>query len=374
MTLKPDRETLEKRIRKLEEELRQCRQTDKSVGEAEETARALLNATSESAILIDTKGTILAVNEVAVHRLDKLNVNIIRRNINDVLSSDVAIQIKNKIDAVISLGEPIQFENESEGFLYANTIYPVFGRHGNIQKLAIYTRDVTVQKRAVEALRESEEKFRSISTSAQDALIMMNNRGNISYWNEAAERIFGYTKKEAIDRDLHGLLAPKKYLEAFTKGFEGFKETGQGSVIGKTIEMLALRKDGTEFSMELSLSSFQFQDQWHALGVIRDISDRKQAEKEKLQKEKLQGVLEMAGAACHELNQPLQIISGYYELVIKDIPDDHSLNANDKIIQEQIVKMGEITKKIMKITKYETRPYTDGSKIIDIDKSSDTIT
>lgn len=374
MTLKPDRETLEKRIRKLEEELRQCRQTDKSVGEAEETARALLNATSESAILIDTKGTILAVNEVAVHRLDKLNVNIIRRNINDVLSSDVAIQIKNKIDAVISLGEPIQFENESEGFLYANTIYPVFGRHGNIQKLAIYTRDVTVQRRAVEALRESEEKFRSISSSAQDALIMMNSRGNISFWNEAAERIFGYTKKEAIDRDLHGLLVPKKYLEAFTKGFEGFKETGRGSTIGKTIEMSALRKDGTEFSMELSLSSFQLQGQWHALGVIRDISDRKQAEKERLQKEKLEGVLEMAGAACHELNQPLQIISGYYELLIKDIPDDHYLNANINIIREQIYKMGEITKKIMKITKYETKPYTPGSIIIDIDKSSDAIT
>ena len=261
MTLKPDFGTLEKRIRDLEEALQQCRQAGKSVSEAEETSRALFNATLESAILIDTKGTILAVNEVAVHRLDKLNVNIIRMNINDVLPSDVAIQIKNKIDAVISSGEPIQFENESEGSLYANTIYPLFGKHGNVQKVAIYTRDVTVQRQAVEALRESEEKFRSISSSAQDALIMMSSKGNITYWNEAAERIFGYTKKEAIDRDLHRLLVPKKYLEAFTKGFEGFKETGQGSAIGKTIEMSAFRKDGTEFSMELSLSSFQLQGQ-----------------------------------------------------------------------------------------------------------------
>jgi len=374
MTLNPDRETLQKRIREFEEKLQQCRQANKSVGEAEGTARALLNATSESAILIDTKGTILAINEVAIYMLDKLNVNIIRRNINDVLPSDVAIQIKKRIDVVVESGEPIQFEYESDGLSYASTVYPIFGRHGNIQKLAIYTRDVTVQRRAVEALRESEEKFQSISSSAQDALIMMNSRGNISYWNEAAERIFGYTKKDAVDRDLHRLLVPKKYLEAFTKGFEGFKETGQGSAIGKTIEMSALRKDGTEFSMELSLSSFQLRGQWHALGVIRDISDRKKAEKERLQKEKLQGVLEMAGAACHELNQPLQIISGYYELLIKDIPDDHSLNANLKIIQEQINKMGEITKKIMKITKYETKPYTHGSIIIDIDKSSDTIT
>jgi len=374
MTLKPDRKTLEKRIRELEEALQQCRQTDKSVGEAEETARALLNATSESAMLIDTKGTILALNEVAVYRLNKLNVKIIRMNINDVLPSDVAIPIKKKIDAVISSGEPIQFEDEGDGFLYANTIYPIFGRHGNVEKLAIYTRDVTDQRRALEALRESEEKFRRISSSAQDALIMMSSEGNITYWNEAAERIFGYTKEEVIDRDLHRLLVPKKYLEAFTKGLEGFKKTGQGSAIGKTIEMSALRKDGTEFSMELSLSSFQLEGQWHALGVIRDISHRKQAEKERLQKEKLQGVLEMAGAACHELNQPLQVISGYNELLIKDIPEDHSLASYAEIIREQIDKIGEITRKIMKITKYETKPYAQGTIIIDIDKSSDTIT
>ena len=177
-----------------------------------------------------------------------------------------------------------------------------------------------------------------------------------------------------MGRDLHRLLVPKKYLDAFMKGFKGFQKTGQGNAIGKTIEMSALRKDGTEFSMEISLSSFQLEGQWHALGVIRDISHRKQAEKERLQKEKLQGVIEMAGAACHELNQPLQVIFGYNELLIKDLPEDHSLVENLNIIVEQIEKMGKITRKIMKITKYETKPYAQGAIIIDIDKSSDTIT
>ncbi|MBW2493101.1 MAG: PAS domain S-box protein [Deltaproteobacteria bacterium] len=373
MAPRPNCDTLEKRIRKLEEELQRCSQADKSMGEGEDTARALLNATSESAILIDAKGIILAVNEVAVQMLGKLNVNIIRTNIRDVLPADVAERIKKKIDAVIDSGESIQFEYESDRLIYANTVYPIFERHGSIEKLALYTRDITDQRQAIEALRESEEKFRSISSSAQDALIMMNSSGNISYWNEAAERIFGYTKKEAINRNLHKLLVPQKYHEAFTKGFKGFKETGQGSAIGKTLEMSALRKDGREFFMELSLSSFQLQGQWHALGVVRDVSDRNQAEKERLQKEKLEGVLEMAGAACHELNQPLQIMFGYNELLIKDIPDDHPLFAKLNIIREQIEKMRVITKKIMKITKYETKPYAQGSIIIDIDKSSDTI-
>jgi len=372
MRLKTDPDTLKRRIRELEQALDQCRQSQRSAGDAEETARALLNATSESAILINTKGVILAVNEAAVCRLGKLNAKIIRMNINDVLPTEVAIKIKQKTDEVIRTGDPIWFENESDGLSYTNTVYPIFGRNGNVEKLAIYTMDITDQKRTTAALRESEERFRSISSSAQDALIMMNSTGNISYWNEAAERIFGYSKKEVIDKNLHKLLVPKKYLEVFMNGFKNFQNTGQGSAIGKTIEMSALRKDGTEFPMELSLSSFQLRDRWYAIGVVRDISDRKQAEKERLKQEKLRGVLEMAGAACHELNQPLQIVSGYYELLINDIPDSHPLIENLNIIREQIEKMAQITKKIMKITKYRTKPYVQGSMIIDIDKSSDT--
>lgn len=371
MMLKTDRDTLKRKIKELEQALDQCRQSQKSAGDAEETARALLNATSESAVLINRKGIILAVNEAAVSLLGKLNANIIRMNIKDVLPRDVAIQIKQKVDAVIRTGDPIRFENESDGLSYTNTVYPIFDRSGNVEKLAVYTMDITDQKRTMEALRESEERFRSISSSAQDALIMMDGSGNISYWNEAAERIFGYTKKEAIDQNLHRLLVPKKYFDAFKKGFKNFKNTGQGSAIGKTIEMSAFRKDGTEFPMELSLSSFQLRNQWYALGVVRDISDRKIAEKERLKKEKLLGVLEMAGAACHELNQPLQIVSGYYELFLSEIPEDHPLIENLNIIRDQIDRMARITKKIMKITKYRTKPYVKGSMIIDIDKSSD---
>ena len=82
----------------------------------------------------------------------------------------------------------------------------------------------------------------------------------------------------------------------------------------------------------------------------------------------------MAGIACHELNQPLQVIFGYNELLMEGIPEDHSLIANLNIIRKHIEKTGAITRKIMKITKYETNPYAQGTIIIDIDKSSDTMT
>ena len=130
------------------------------------------------------------------------------------------------------------------------------------------------------ALREGEEKFRNIAASAQDAIIMMDSKGNISYWNEAAERIFGYEKREVVGRELQGLLVPEKYNEVYQREFGSFKVTGQATAIGKTLELSALRKDGTEFPAGISLSAVQFKGEWHAVGIIRDISERKQLEKE----------------------------------------------------------------------------------------------
>jgi PAS domain S-box-containing protein len=136
------------------------------------------------------------------------------------------------------------------------------------------------RKRSEAALRESEERFRCITASAQNAIIMMNSQGNISYWNEAAEKVFGYTKKEILGKELHEVLVPKKDIKSFAQGFQKFQQTGKGAAIGKTHEFTALKKDGTEFPIEISLSAAKLRSEWCAVGILRDISDRKQAETE----------------------------------------------------------------------------------------------
>jgi hypothetical protein len=97
---------------------------------------------------------------------------------------------------------------------------------------------------------------------------------------------------------------------------------------------------------------------------------RRQLEEERLRREKLQGVIEMAGAACHELNQPLQALSGYSHLLLSGLPEDSSLFLEIKKIEEMVNQLGQITQKIMYITRYETKEYIDGVNIIDIDKAS----
>ncbi len=127
------------------------------------------------------------------------------------------------------------------------------------------------------AKEESEEKFRKISDTATDAIIMIDDEGKISYWNNAAKKIFGYTNQEAIGEKVQ-LIIPEKYHEAHKKGFNKFKTIGQGVVIGKTLELIALKKDRIEFPIELSLSAVKIKEKWNAIGIIRDITNRKQAE------------------------------------------------------------------------------------------------
>jgi len=97
---------------------------------------------------------------------------------------------------------------------------------------------------------------------------------------------------------------------------------------------------------------------------------RRQLEEERLQRERLQGVIEMAGAACHELNQPLQTLFGYSHLLLGELSEDSPLFGKIEEIKKSIDQLGQITKKIMHITRYETKDYIEGSKIIDIDKAS----
>ena len=140
--------------------------------------------------------------------------------------------------------------------------------------------DIDSIKKTELALKESETRFRAISQMAPDAIVLMDKEGRIIFWNEAARRIFGYSAQEALGQELHLFLAPEKYHQRYSRAFERFKTTGQSRLSGKTLEFTAVRKDGSEFPIEVSLSLLRYQNEPVFLGIIRDISLRKRAEEE----------------------------------------------------------------------------------------------
>lgn len=128
-------------------------------------------------------------------------------------------------------------------------------------------------------LKESEERLQTITESAGDAIISMKSPDTIYMWNKKAEEIFGYPADEAIGRDLHKLIVSDVYREKADKGRQEFFKTGRGAILGKALEFNAVRKDGAEFPVELSVSAMKIKGEWHATGIIRDITERKEAEK-----------------------------------------------------------------------------------------------
>jgi PAS domain S-box-containing protein len=147
--------------------------------------------------------------------------------------------------------------------------------------------DVTAHKEFIDALREREATLQAVCTSAVDALVMIDGEGRAVLWNPAAERMFGYTAAEMLGQPIHDLLAPNDLRQRFLANFPAFQKTGQGAAIGKVVELTARRKDGSEFPIDLSMATVKKGQEWHAVGVVRDITERKKAEDELRTKEAL---------------------------------------------------------------------------------------
>ncbi|WP_305906957.1 PAS domain S-box protein [Methylomarinum sp. Ch1-1] len=139
--------------------------------------------------------------------------------------------------------------------------------------------DLRQIKQAESSLRESEEQFRAMSSAAQDAMLMLDDDSLIVFWNEAATRIFGYQGDEVIGQNVHLLLAPEHYHAAYRAGWPDFAKNGRGAAIGQVLELEALHKSGHTINIELSVAPVQIKQRWHAVGILRDISERKLAER-----------------------------------------------------------------------------------------------
>jgi PAS domain S-box-containing protein len=196
-------------------------------------------------------------------------------------------------------------------------------------------------------LRESEEKFKSLAESAQDAIIKIDRDGRVRYWNGAAERIFGWSASEIMGQDVHSFLAPERYLEESTKGLLEFRKTGAGPVLGKVVELRALRKDHREIPVELSISGVFLHGSWNAICIARDVTERKKLEEQLLHSQKMDAIGSLAGGVAHDFNNILTAIIGYGNILkMKMRPDDPLLPPVDAILSSS-ERAAQLTKSLL---------------------------
>ncbi|MDX9714949.1 MAG: PAS domain S-box protein [Dissulfurispiraceae bacterium] len=181
------------------------------------------------------------------------------------------------------------------------------------------------------SLFESEEKFRAIASNAKDAIIMIDEKGFITFWNTAAAAMFGYSTDEAMGSFLHDMVMLDNDTAGFLKGFSRFTKTGNGNVFGHNLEMNTRKKSGEEFPVELSISRVRIDNAWHAVGIIRDITERKKYEAS------LKEVKDFSDIVLNSITNESIVIINTDDLTIRSVNQAY-LNTRGLTIEEAIGK------------------------------------
>ncbi|HMB16745.1 MAG TPA: PAS domain S-box protein [Pelovirga sp.] len=145
--------------------------------------------------------------------------------------------------------------------------------------LACNVIDRTERKRAEASRKDTQAQLRAVTSAARNAILMMDPKGLITFCNPACEKVLGYSPQDLLGEPLHELLAPEHYLpDHHHLAMEEFRQSGKGDAIGNTTDLKARHKSGEILDIELSLSAVALKGEWHAVGIIRDITQIKKTE------------------------------------------------------------------------------------------------
>jgi len=287
---------------------------------------------------------------VAVNRVARGNLGYTIEELKTLTPLDLKPQLdlpnfRKLLDPLISgKQQEVIFETmhrRKDGSLYPVEVHIQLFEYEKESLCLVLVVDLTKRRAMEEEIDEKQATLNAIVGAARDAIVMIDEQGCVTFWNPAAEQIFGYSREKILGKDLHRILVPDEHLyQLHIQAFERFRLTGQGNAIGKTLELKAKRKDGREIDVELSLSALKFKNAWNAVGIVRDISERKRLEEEKKRKEEQLRRLSVTDPLTNTYNRRYFVqkveeeierakrLGSKFSIVMLDI--DHFKKINDK--------------------------------------------
>lgn len=226
--------------------------------------------------------------------------------------------------------------------------------------------------RQAEILRMHDQQERdSFLENALDAVIAMNEAGEIIYWNRQAEIIFGWKKEEVLGQILAKTIIPLYYRPNHEIGLRHFLRTGEGPILGKRIEVSAVRRDGTEFPVELAVSPILLKNNYTFSAFVRDISERK-LEQLKLKKA-IQARDEFISVCSHELKTPLTSMQLQFQLAQKMYRrNDERVFSRENMVRRienanrQLIRMGTLIENMLDVSRMGTGKLTIEKTDVDL--------
>lgn len=178
----------------------------------------------------------------------------------------------------------------------------------------VFTRDTTEGKRAWEAKKATDAATRGVLDTALDAYIRMNDQGRVTAWNIMAEKTFGWTRDEAIGQMLADLIIPLDQREAHWTGLKHYLASGEGPLLNRRTEVKGLHRNGKVLPIEITILPIKTENGLDFSAFLRDLTDKKRAEAQLLQAQKMEAVGQLTGGVAHDFNNLLTVIIGNLEL------------------------------------------------------------
>ncbi len=356
--LQEARDTLEMRVQERTAELLHA--TD-ALRESEQNLAITLNSIGDGVIATDIEGRVVRMNPQAEqltgwtfeqaqsHRLEEVFHIINEENLRPVVSPVDHVLEKG---AVVGLANhTILISRDGNKRPIADSGAPIRDGEGKMCGVVLVFRDQTEALKAEQSLRASEARKAAVMEAAMDAIVIMDCEGKIVDFNTAAEKTFGYSRKEVIGQLLAEVIVPQRLRLQHKNGLERYLATGEEHVIGRRVELPALRKNGTEFPAEIAIIRIRAEGSPLFTSYIRDITERKQAsEAEALRRgkeaaEHANAELEaFSYSVSHDLRAPLRVIDGFSKILMEEDAKAMTDSARDFLerIRYNTQKMGRL--------------------------------
>ena len=340
-----------------------------------------VNGLNSAVTITDMRRNIIYINQAHTRTFGYKPEELIGKKSDVLYPLDDPSGVSSKIyEALVMVG----WEGERLALRKNGNAFPVYEKTSAIKEkdgtqlgIVSIIDDITARRRLQQALKESEERYRSFVETAKSAIIAVDGDGKVILFNPAAEKIFGYPKDEIIGKDF-SCLFPERYkdvtgVELSKGGWNGFSGLRES-----TSELTGLHKNGEEFPVDASFSTCRVEGRPILTAIIFDITERKNLQEQLLQSAKLAAVGELISGITHEVNNPLAVVIGYSEMLLAE-PDLNNESREaikaihgeseraKKVIQnilsfarkhspvKEVIQVNDILEKTLGLTDYELR-------------------
>ncbi len=314
---------------------------------SENSYRSIFEGVQYAILVESLQGKILDVNSRACEMFGWSREQFLTKSIDDLVPEDVKPIPPTKLAELSTPNKSIEtIHVRKDGEHFPVEISARLQTIADETVLLVVVRDVTERKLSELALRESADRFRSVTQTAADAILITNHYGNILYWNQSAEKMFGYLEEEILGQSMT-ILMPKEYITGYLEEIQRLDQLDFPDSVNFPDGLYAIRRSGEEFPIEISIAAWGSGEHRNYSAIIRDVTEREQNRKQVEQRDRLAAVGQLAAGVAHDFNNILGTVILFSELLLCDSQEGTETHEMLTAIYEQANRGAQLTSQIL---------------------------